>query len=291
MKLKNKKIFILFLFFFLLPVRSEEVSIDKVDFKSIKDVLKNDRLETVVKGKKKKRSLKKMKTEARSKARFNVPPEEFFWSFYSELWMVKNATILKWNFEKPDYGLASTFKDFLEKQGILEVEFKILVVNSPDIYHFALPSNSNELIFMIGLPFIRSMDLSRLEISLILFEDYLRLKNGFFKDYARVKGLDKFFGTNFKDKDFNHKLLKEVEKRYDNMIFDKGFTFSQQYRATKDMSNILKSDMKIWNSYYLLLKKKKELVERNILFKKYLKIYPSPELQLNWMNPVKKKIL
>ncbi len=75
------------------------------------------------------------------------------------------------------------------------------------------------------------------------------------------------------------------------MIFDKGFSFSQQYRVTKDMSNILKSDMKMWNSYYLLIKKKKELVERNILFKKYLKIYPSPELQLNWMNPVKKKIL
>lgn len=286
--LKQLMIFLLMISF---SIFAEEVSIDKVDFKSIKSVLKNDRLEDVVKNKKKKSSIKKMKKSARSIARYNIPKESFFWSFYSELWMVKNATILKWNFEKPDYGLAKTFKEFLEKQGVFEVEFKILVVNSPDIYHFALPSNSNELIFIIGLPFIRSMDLSRLEISLLLFEDFLRLKRSFFKNYVRVKGLDKFLGSNFKDKDFDYKLLKEVDKRYDNMIFDKGFSFSQQYRVTKDMSNMLKSDMKMWNSYYLLIKKKKELVERNILFKKYLKIYPSPELQLNWLNPVKKKIL
>jgi hypothetical protein len=279
------------LLLFVFPVIGEEVSIDKVDFKSIKSVLKNDRLDNVVKSKKKKRNLKKMKEKARNKARFNIPAEEVFWSFYSELWMVRNATILKWNFEKPDYGLAKTFKGFLEKQGLYEIDFKILVVNSPDVYHFALPSNPNELIFIVGLPFIRAMDLSRLEISLLLFEDYLRIKQGYFKNYAKVKGLDKFFGSNFKNKDFDFKMLKELDKRYDNMIFDKGFSFSQQYRVTKDMSNILKSDMKIWNTYYLLLKKKHELVTLNILFKKYLKIYPSPELQLNWMNPVKKKIL
>lgn len=271
--------------------KEEKAENDKVEFSAIKDVLKNDRLDTVIEKRAKEKKLKASKQKAVAHNSYNIPGEDIFWSFFSELWLVQNATVLKWNFEKPDYGLSEYFKEFLEKQGVYELKYKILVVNSPDITHYSLPSNQNEMIYLIGLPFIKAMDLSRLEISLILFEDYLRQQNEFFKQYATVKGLSKFLGSNFKGKKFNKKIIESINMRYDEMIFDRGFSFQQQYKVTTSMSNILKSDVKIWNSYYRLIMKKKELVKNDIRFKKYLKIYPSPELQLGWLNPVKKKIL
>jgi hypothetical protein len=248
---------------------------ESVGFDAIKNVLKNDRLEKGVN--------KIIKN-------YDVPEEKEFWSFFSELWLVQNASILKWNFEKPDYGLGDYFKEFLEKQGILELNYKILIVDSPDISHYALPSN-NEVIFLLGLPFVRAMDLSRLEISLLLFEDYLRHRYGYFKSYVSIDGVEKFLGSNLRTSKFNRKLVEAMKERYDELIFAKGFTFQQQYKVTSDMSKRLKSDLKIWNAYYKLISKKKNLVETNLIYKKYLKIYPSPELQLNWLNPVKKKIL
>lgn len=270
---------------------SAQESVDKVDFKSINKILKNDKLEGVVKRKKKRISHKRKKARAKSKAKYRLPTKEDFWGIYSELWLVQNATILKWNKGRPDYGIADSFKSLLEKQGVFQLKFKVLTVDSPDIYHLALPSNTNEVIFLLGLPFMKALDLSRLEISLLLFEDYLRHKYGYFKDYVQSKELDTFIGGNFKGKSFPSKTLVDLSRKYDNFIFDKGFNFTQQFQVTKDMGNILKSDMKLWNSYYRLIKRIDKLAKSDILFRKYVKIYPSPELQLNWLNPVKKKIL
>lgn len=279
--------------FFLLVCESSlaQSDSDKIEFKAMKDVLKNDKLDGVLKKKQRDKKIKIQQAEAKSYRSYNIPNKDEFWSFFSELWLIQNASILKWNFEKPDYGLGNYFKSFLEKQGVFELKYKILIVNSPDITHYALPSNTNEVIYLLGLPFIRAMDLSRLEISMLLFEDYLRHKNNFFKDYVTVKGLDKFLGSNFKGKSFNNKIIDSIKAKYDDIIFDKGFSFQQQYKVTMSMSNIIKSDVKIWNAYYRLILKKKELMEGDIRFKKYLKLYPSPELQLGWLSPVKKKIL
>ena len=56
------------------------------------------------------------------------------------------------------------------------------------------------------------------------------------------------------------------------------------------MDKILKSSPESWNSYFKLLKKIDQLVKNNLMYKNYLKIYPSPELQIEWLSP-KKKVL
>ncbi len=264
---------------------------ETIEFDKIKKVLRKDRLGTEVAKKKAVRSVKKKKRKEKKIGRYDIPSVESFWSFFSEYWLIKNATVLKWDFKKPDYGLESSFREFLETMGIYEVRFKILLVNSPDVTHFALPSNPNEYIFLLSVPFIRTLDLSKLEISLLLFEDYLRIQNGFFKDYVSVAGMNEFIGGNFYQKSFNSKLMNTVSSRYDDLIFDKGFSFKQQFKVTENMNQMLRSSSKLWNSYYLMIGKIDNLVKTNILYQKYLKIYPSPELQLSWLRPEKKKVL
>ncbi|MBT5095664.1 MAG: hypothetical protein HOM21_15540, partial [Halobacteriovoraceae bacterium] len=172
-----------------------------------------------------------------------------------------------------------------------EKRFKILYVNSPSVFHFAIPSNPDEYIFLISVPFIRTLDLTKLEISLLLFEDYMRLKRGFFKKRVAVKGLKEFIGSNFHEsKKLNMKILKKVAMKYDEVVFDKGFSFKEQFEVTKDMGNVLKSDLKLWSTYYKMLGKIDDLVKSNILYRTYNKIYPSPEMQINWLKP-KNKIL
>ena len=73
-------------------------------------------------------------------------------------------------------------------------------------------------------------------------------------------------------------------KRYDEIIFDKGFNFQQQFETTKKISRLLKNQIKLWNTYYKLIGKINELVSNNLLYKNYTKIYPSPELQLGWLT-------
>jgi hypothetical protein len=264
---------------------------ESIEFDKIKKVLKKDRLGAEVAKKKAIRRVKKIKRKQKKVGRYDIPEEERFWSFFSEYWLIKNATVLKWDFKKPDYGLEKSFREFLETMGVFEVRFKILLVNSPDVTHFALPSNPNEFIFLLSVPFIRTLDLSKLEISLLLFEDYLRVQNGFFKNYASVDGVKGFVGGNFYEKKFDSKLIEAISTRYDQLIFDKGFSFKQQFEVTKKMNQILKSSSKLWNGYYLMLGKIDNLVKTNILYQKYLKIYPSPELQLSWLRPGRKKVL
>lgn len=268
-----------------------EPMVEPIEFDKIKDVIKKDRLKSTVTKKKKKIVQKKKERTEQKMRRYDIPSEDEFWSFFSEYWLVKNVTILKWDFKKPDYGLEVSFRRFLEDLGLFEVKYRILLVNTPDISHFALPSNNDEVIFILGVPFIRTLDLSKLEISILLLEDYLRVKEGFFKDFVSVKGTKDFIGGNFYNKDLNKKLMKEISEKYDEIIFDKGFNFQQQFKVTNKMNAMLKSNIKWWNGYFLLLNKIDNLVKTNILYQKYLKIYPSPELQIGWLKPQKKQVL
>ena len=331
-----------------------EPMVEPIEFDKIKDVIKKDRLKSTVTKKKKKIVQKKKERTEQKMRRYDIPSEDEFWSFFSEYWLVKNVTILKWDFKKPDYGLEVSFRRFLEDLGLFEVKYRILLVNTPDISHFALPSNNNEVIFILGVPFIRTLDLSKLEISILLLEDYLRfledlglfevkyrillvntpdishfalpsnnnevifilgvpfirtldlskleisillledylrVKEGYFKDFVSVKGTKDFIGGNFYNKDLNKKLMKEISEKYDEIIFDKGFNFQQQFKVTNKMNAMLKSNIKWWNGYFLLLNKIDNLVKTNILYQKYLKIYPSPELQIGWLKPQKKQVL
>lgn len=263
----------------------KEGSKEILDFNSIKDIIKKDGLEDELKKKqdetRKHLDHKKLKEMKRS----NVPTEEVFWSFFSELWLVKNATLLKWDVHKPDFELEKSFASFLETQGHYEKKIKILLLDSSEVPHAALPSNDNELIFILSLPFIRTLDLSKIEISLLLFEDFIRARRGYFKNYVLTKDLKNYLGTNFTGKVFNKKLLDDNLKKYSQLLFEKGFSFQEQFEVTKEIDVLLKNDLKIWNTYLTMIGKIDNLTKNNELYKKYGQIYPSPELQLNWLKP------
>lgn len=260
-----------------------------IDFKAIKDVLKKDMIDDSAQ--KKADAIKKAEEEkARQEvSRYNIPREEEFWSFFSEWWLVRNAPVLKWDFEKPDYGLTDSFKKFLEDLGYYEKVFKILLVDSPSVTHMALPSNNNEFIFILSVPFIRTLDLSKLEISILLFEDLIRIKQNYFKEFVQEKELLSLLGTNYHGKKIEKEILLRVLKKYDEIIFDKGFNFAQQFQTTKIVGDQLKADLRLWNNYLGLIRKIDDLVKSNLLYKDYPKIFPSPELQLGWLIPTPEK--
>ncbi len=262
-----------------------EVSKEILDFNSIKDLIKKDGLEGELKKKEEEKRVFLDKKKRDDMKRYNVPGQEDFWNMFSELWLVKNATILKWDFHKPEYDLEKSFIELLEKQGIYEKKIKILLVDSTEVIHAALPSNDKEYIFVLSQPFIRILDLSKVEISLILFEDFLRARRGYFKNYVQSKELEAFLGSNFNGKPFNKKLIDEHLKKYNTLLLEKGFSFQEQFEVTTEMDGLLKSDLKMWNTYLTLLEKIDNLTKGNALYKKYAQIYPSPELQLNWLRP------
>lgn len=258
-----------------------------LDFSSIKSVLSNDFLTEEARKKKDKNDLKNMKELEKEQALYNMPDRSDFWTFFSEYWLVKNAPLLKWDFEKPDYALDDSFKFFLEKLGYYEKKFRIILVNTPNITHFTLPSDPNEYIFVLSVPFIRTLDLTKLEISLLLFEGMLRADNGYFVKFVSSDALRSLIGKNFFKKKMDMKVLNKLLKKYDEIIFEKGFNFQQQFAITQKMDHILKTDLQLWGLYYKMLKKIDNVVKTNILYKKYNQIYPSPELQMNWLRPKK----
>ncbi len=285
-----KSIIILSLFFMCLSGLSAEKSKEEkeselVDFSKIKDVIKSDGLEEAARKKSLIALEKKKKRLEKDKSRYNFPSEEDFWPFISEYWLVKNASILKWNVKKPDYGLDKSLEQLLQSVGVFEVKFRILLVDSPNIFHFSLPYKKNEVLFLLSIPFIRTMDLTKLEISLLLFEDYIRIKQGFFEEMAMTKEVKSILSSNFQGKKFDKSSLKGILERYDQIILTEGFNFKQQFSVTKEMEKVLKNNLKFWNSYFSLLKKIDNLVKGNTLYEQYIKIFPSPELQLNWLSP------
>lgn len=287
----------IFLLFFYMPIicvanvkeipkTAEEKNNDLLDFSSIRDILKSDQLED--KAVEKKISVKTIKKKRidHNLRLYQLPLESDFWSFFTEYWLVKNAPVLNWDFAKPDYGVAEAFEQLLEKMGYFEVKFRILMVNTPNVMHFALPSSTeHEATFLLSVPFIRALDLSKLEIALLLLEDYQRLRTGHFQGMVTVEELGPFLGSNFKDKKLDLSIIQKLSKKYDEVIFDTGFQFQQQFEITKQMDSLLKSDLSLWNTYYTMIQKKDKLVKSNILYLKYSQLYPSPELQLSWLRP------
>ena len=265
----------------LYSVRND--SSPSVDFSSIRDLLKNDNLERIVKEKKKKAANRKIASAKREVGKFNLPKDEDFWGFTSELWLVRNAEILKWDFKGPDYGLEAFFENFLTNLGRVGISFKILLIDSVNITHFALPGNSNEPLFIISLPFIRSLDLSKLQIALLLYEDLFRFEADFFRNFVVDDKVKAFIGGNFHEKPYPDSMLGEVLSKYDKFILEKGFSFKQQFQITTTIDNALRTKPEYWNAYRLMIEKKDKLVKSNLSFRRYPHIYPSPELQMNWL--------
>jgi hypothetical protein len=266
----------------------EEKEIEVLNYSNIKNVLINDGLAT--QKEKKQQIVKSIKKERKNLyvERYNYPTEEDFYAFVSELWLVKNAQLLNWDYPKPSYGIEKAFKKLLEKMGFYNIHFKILLINSPALVHFGLPSKKNEYIFLLSIPFMRSLDLTKVDISLLLLEDFLRLQN---KDFIMNLKLNKsLFGTNFYENKIDKKLIEKVLKSYSENIFKIGFSFHQQFEITKKMESFLKSDPALWGAYFRMIQKIDRFIKSDLLYKDYLKIYPSPELQIQWLSPKKKVI-
>lgn len=270
------------------PITEEEAQDEVIDYSSIQKVLKKDGLEKQAKLKKK--IVRQIKVEKKKivEKKYNYPAEQDFWKFTSELWLVKNAQELKWDVPRPDYGIKEKFKALLEEFGYYNEKFRILVIDSPNIAHMALPSKDGESIYILSLPFMRTLDLTKADISLVLLEDFFRLKEGMFKNNLKVD--TSFIGKNFSKSNFNKSAILNVLKAYGEVVYKKGFSFQQQYEVTKKMDKVLKSKPEIWSVYLRLLKKIDQLVKTNLLYSDYTKIYPSPEMQVEWLSP-KKKVL
>jgi hypothetical protein len=259
-----------------------------LDYSSISKVIKSDGLE--VHQKNKAEEVKSILThkEKINIAKFDYPRDEDFWSFMSEYWLVKNAQSLQWDFTKPAYGIEDAYKGLLEKFGYYKKRFKILIVNTPDITHMGLPSDKDEYILLVSLPFMRTLDLTKVDISILLLEDFFRIEAKNFQQ--NIKTDLKALGTNFQSSKIDPKLMPELLKEYTRIVYKNGFTFQQQYEVTKSMDRVLKSDPVLWSSYIKLLNKIDRLVKSNLLYKDYNNIYPSPELQIKWLTPKKKDI-
>jgi hypothetical protein len=269
----------------LLPEEKEQ---SLMDYSNIKNVLKKDGLVSHKDRKIKEiKKIKKIKSDLEIK-KFQYPDKDAAWSFLSELWLIKNAQNLQWDFSKPEYGIAKAFRKLLEQIGYYHKKIKILVVNTPEITHAALPGDKGEYFFLISLPFMRTLDLTKVDIALLFLEDMYRLDNGFF--IKNIKSDTAFLGKNFKKSKFQMKKVTSLLEDYTRILYKDGFSFQQQYKVTKQMDSILKSDQALWNVYLKMLKKIDILVKENLLYKDYNKVYPSPELQIKWLSP-KKKLL
>ncbi|MBD65651.1 MAG: hypothetical protein CME62_10625 [Halobacteriovoraceae bacterium] len=266
----------------------EEEQEKLLDYSSIKNVLKSDGLEE---SKQKRQNLVKEIKKARKEIKeekFSYPSGGDFWMLMSEFWLVKNAQLLSWDFPKPDYGIEVAFKNLLENLGYYNKSFKVLVINSPTIVHFGLPSKKDEYIFILSLPFMRSLDLTKVDLSLVLLEDFLRLEQQFF-----INNLDEdlsFLGKSFSTTSFDKKAIAKIQKKYTEIITKTGFNFQQQFEVTKKMDSLLKSNPSLWGAYYRMINKIDKFVKTDLLYQDYVKIYPSPELQLKWLAPKKKQL-
>lgn len=262
---------------------------EMINFNSLKKILKNDLLEGEVQ--KKVETVERLKEERKDNevSKNFFPTKEDFWGFISEYWLIQSAQDLKWDFDKPDYGLREAISNVFRSQSLIEKKLKILIINSPNLSHLAIPGHNNESIFIISLPFIRSLDLTKQEIALMVLEDYLRLEAGYFVKYVATKELNEILGKNFYGRSMDIKEINKIVQNYNEFISKKGFTFQEQYEITKKMDGLLRSQMPLWSSYGQMISKIDRLVKMNLMFEHYIKLYPSPEMQLKWLNPKESK--
>ncbi len=265
----------------------EEKELEVVNFKSIKKVLEQDGLTEASKRKARQVEVLKKEQGKIESGRFMYPTESELWGFVSEYWLVKNAQLLNWDFEKPDYALDRSFSSTMENLGFYQKKFKILLVNTPSLVKASIPGDS-ELIFLLSVPFIKSLDLSKLEISLLLFEEFIRLEMGYFKKNVATEKMSKLAGTNFQGRKPDLSMVEVLLKNYTSQINQKGYTFQQQFELTKKVDAYLKSSPELWNTYFRLLGKIDRFVKSNAQYKDYVRLYPSPEMQVKWLSPPEK---
>jgi hypothetical protein len=119
----------------------------------------------------------------------------------------------------------------------------------------------------------------------MFLEDYFRLEAGYFKNQVASEKMKKLAGTSFYGQKPDLTMIEELMKNYHKQIYEKGFTFQQQFEVTKKMDSFLKSNPELWNVYFRLLGKLQSFLKVNVQYKDYVKLFPSPEMQLKWISP------
>ncbi len=278
--------------FFFLPhwpnqVCAEESSgEERPSFDNLKKVLDNDFLKQKKLQKKNSENKRQNQRLSALKASYMFPEEDDFWPFFSEFWLVQNAQWLKWDRDTPSYGFDLHFKALLEKLGIFHQRVDLLFHQSPLLPHFALPAGPKRTILLLSIPFLRTFDFTKMEVSLMLLEDFLRVQSAMLRKELKTEGLQKFYGKNFykKDQEF-YPPLEGLSNKLTVFVKNKGFSFMLQKQLTDKMDALLKSYPELWNSYYQLLLKLKKISEDNVLYKNLSRLYPSPAFQLGWLSP------
>lgn len=268
--------------------------------KSIQNILKNDFLEKEMKEKQvqleKERNEKKIEED---KTGYNYPTKNEIFTLLTQLWLVKNSTNLHWDFKNAHLGIMESVKNLFVKLGIIDKKINILIIDNPKYAHGALPygqplnssssqekTDQEELFFFLSLPFIRSMDLSTLEISMIILEDYFRIQLGIFKNYIIEDESIQKLGTNFYGQFPDVSFITTSLDKYNQFFQLRGYKISEENLVFKSMKNILQIDeMKLLLVYQETLKKINELVTTNTLYSYYTKWYPSPYIKLtSWVK-------
>lgn len=152
-----------FIFIFPFFLFSEE-DLSLLDFNSIKKILKSDQLDEALKIKRRKRRVKKKRRIYKAKKTYRIPKGGSFWNFYSQYWLVKNYQILRWDFEKVDYGIEKDLKNMLSQYGYYGKKIKILLINSSVLTHVGLPTKKNQYLLIVSLPFVQALKLKKLKL-------------------------------------------------------------------------------------------------------------------------------
>ena len=97
-------------------------------------------------------------------------------------------------------------------------------------------STGSEYVLLISKPFIEMMDLSKQEISLILLEEYVRLKMNILMNKINNQ-LNTLASKKEKDQSL---IFENYLSVLDKNIFVKGFSFQDQYNLTKEVVSHLK---------------------------------------------------
>jgi len=263
--------------------------IEKLRFDNLEKAIKDDKLKKIIKNERKKIKLSYKTKKKNFKNLYNFPTEGEFWNFFSDYWLIKNEPILKWNYQRTDYKLIDFVKKFFKDQGVLDKSISVLLLNTPVMFYGIMPTKNNKLIFLLSNPFIKILDLSKEEISLLFFQEYIRNKEGILFKYLKSDLLANKFSSNFYKKNFSISFIEPVQKAFNDLYLYKGFNFQDQYNLTKALNIHLQSNLKLWGTYINLLKKIDSLTKSNSLYKDYIKKFPSPELQINWLTDKFKK--
>ncbi len=286
-----KYVFLLFCFFTFADESQTQVEseLEGVNFGALEEILEKDKLSTHVK--KKLKAVKKVQElrEKEMEEKKYYPSSQDFLPFLTQMWLVKNAAILKWDFEKPEYGIAQHLSEVLRKVGLIKRQYKILIINTDLLPSFALPTEKGSGYLLLSLPFMKTLDLSKNEISLLLLQDILRMDGAYLEKTLKETGLFEKVGKKMTEDEPNVSFVSDLLAHYSKNVFEVGVNFQQQFEVTKQMDNLLKGHENLRKSYLSLLNKISEMDTQSDLFKNYNKLFPTAKMQLEWLQPSRSK--